>query len=136
AGPRGGPAGDLYVSVHVTPHSHLVRSGDELWYRLPVSVVQASLGTRAELDTLDGPYDIEVPAGTQHGAALGVGGRGAPHLRKGGGGDLVVEVHVEAPTKLSAEEAELLAQFAELRGEQVTPPHDGLFSRIRSAFKS
>ena len=59
-----------------------------------------------------------------------------PSLRSGRRGDLVVEVHVDVPTRLTAEEAELLAQFAALRGEQVTPPHEGLFSRIRSAFKT
>ena len=61
---------------------------------------------------------------------------GVPSLRNGRRGDLVAEVNVEVPTRLSQEEAELLAQFAAMRGEHVTPPHEGLFSRIRSAFKS
>jgi len=65
-----------------------------------------------------------------------VKGLGVPSLRSTRRGDLVVDIAVQVPTRLSAEEAELLAQFAELRGETVTPPHDGLFSRLRSAFKS
>jgi molecular chaperone DnaJ len=136
AGPRGGPAGDLYVSVHVEPHPTLERRGDELWRLLPVSVVQATLGTTVELVTLDGPQDLEVPSGTQPGTHLRLRGLGVPSLRSGRRGDLVVEVQVEVPKKLTEEEADLLVQFAALRGEHVTPTHEGLFSRLKSAFKS
>jgi molecular chaperone DnaJ len=136
AGPRGGPAGDLYVVVRVASHPTLERRGDELWAHVPVSIVQATLGTHVELATLDGPHDLEVPPGTQHGTYIRVRGLGVTRLRGGRRGDLVVEIAVEVPTRLTAEEAELLAQFAALRGEQVTPPHEGLFSRIKSAFKS
>jgi molecular chaperone DnaJ len=136
AGPRGGPSGDLYVVVRVVAHPNLERRGDDLWWQLPISIAQATLGTHVDLDTLDGPHEVEVPPGTQHGALLRVRGFGAPRLRGGRRGDLVVEVHVDVPTRLTAEEAELLVQFAALRGEQVTPPHDGLFSRIKSAFRS
>jgi len=135
AGERGGPAGDLYVSVRVAPHGTLQRRGDELWRELRISMVQAALGTSLDLDTLDGPMKLEIPHGTQPGAQLRLRGLGAPSLRSGRRGDLVVEVLVEVPTRLSAEEAELLAQFAASRGENVTPPQEGLFSRIRSAFK-
>ena len=135
AGPRGGPAGDLYVAVRVAPHGTLERRGDELWHALRISMVQAALGTTIDVDTLDGPTKLDVPHGTQHGALMRLRGLGAPSLRSGRRGDLVVEVHVDVPTRLSAEEAELLAQFAASRGEDVTPPQDGLFSRIRSAFK-
>src|SRR5437763_76027 len=75
------------------------------------------------------------PAVTPPGTQLRLRGLGVPSLRSGRRGDLVVEVHVEVPTRVTAEEAELLTQLAALRGEHVTPPHDGLFSRIRSAFK-
>ena len=77
-----------------------------------------------------------VAAGTQPGARIRMKGLGVPSLRTGRRGDLVIEMQVQVPTKLAAEEAELLAQFAELRGEKVNPPADGLFTRIRSAFKS
>jgi molecular chaperone DnaJ len=136
AAPRGGPAGDLFVGVRVAPHETLVRDGDELWRRLGVSIVQAALGTTVEIETLDGPHEVVVSAGTQHGSQLRVRGLGAPNLRSGRRGDLVVEVHVVVPTNLSVEEAEALGQYAVLRGEEVTPPAEGLFSRIRSAFRS
>jgi molecular chaperone DnaJ len=135
AGPRGGPAGDLYVAVRVAPHGTLERRGDELWHALRISIVQATLGTTVDVDTLDGPMKLDVPHGTQHGTLLRLRGLGVPSLRSGRRGDLVSEVQVEVPTRLSAEEAELLAQFAAMRGEEVTSPQEGLFSRIRSAFK-
>jgi len=136
AATRGGPAGDLYVAVRVAPHPLFERRGDELWHVLPVSIAQAALGTSTELETLDGPRPIDVPAGTQHGALLRLRGLGVPSLRSGRRGDLVVEVRVEVPKQLSAEEAELLTQFAALRGETVSAPPDGFLSRLRSAFKS
>ena len=136
AAPRGGIPGDLYVGVRVAPHPDLERRGDELWYRLPVSMVQGALGTSIVLPTLDGDQELEIPAGTQHGAQLRLKGLGVPSLRSSRRGDLVVDVAVQVPTRLTPEEADLLAQFAALRGESVTPPHDGLFSRLRSAFKT
>ena len=136
AAPRGGPAGDLYIAVHVAPHPDLERRGDDLWRTLPVTIAQAALGTRLGIESLDGPQEVEVPSGTQHGTLLRLRGLGVPSLRGGRRGDLVVEVRIDVPTTLAAEEAELLSQFAAMRGETVTPPHEGLISRIRSAFKT
>lgn len=135
AAPRGGPPGDLYVSVRVARDKRFERNGDELRHTLPVSIVQAALGTTVKLDTLDGEQELTVPAGTQPGAQLRLRGLGVPALRSGRRGDLVVDVRVDVPTNLNAEEAEHLAQFAAMRGEDVTAPHEGLFSRIKSAFK-
>jgi molecular chaperone DnaJ len=136
AAPRGGPAGDLYVGVRVGRNPDLERRGDELWYHLPVSIVQAALGTQIEVQTLDGPQEVDVPAGTQPGALIRLRGLGAPSLRTTRRGDLVIEVRVVVPSRLKEEEAELLARFAELRGEKVGAAHEGLLSRIRSAFKT
>jgi molecular chaperone DnaJ len=135
AAPRGGPAGDLYVGVRVARHPDLERRGDELWYQLPVSIAQAALGAQLEVATLDGPREVDVPAGTQPGALIRLRGLGVPSLRTMRRADLVVEVRVDVPTRLRDEEAELLAQFAELRGETVSSVHEGLLARIRSAFK-
>jgi len=136
AAPRGGPPGDLYVAVRVARHPDFERRDTDLWYRLPISIAQATLGMQATIATLDGERELEIPSGTQHGAQLRLRGLGVPSLRTGRRGDLVAEVHVEVPTSLTTEQAELLAQFAAARGEQVTPPHEGLFARIKSAFKS
>ncbi len=136
AAPRGGVPGDLFVAVHVLSHDAFERRGDELWHRLPVSIVQAALGTRIELETFDGAREIDVQSGTQPGTLIRLHGLGAPSLHNGRRADLVVEVDVRVPTNLTPEQAELLAQLAQLRGEDVTPPHEGLFSRIRSAFRT
>jgi molecular chaperone DnaJ len=136
AAPRGGPPGDLYVSVHVEPHPEYERRGDDLYRIVRVAMTQAALGTHVKLATLDGPEDLVVPPGTQHGRRFQLRGHGVPSLRSGRRGDLVVEIAVDVPTKLSSEEAELLSQFAEMRGEEVAPAKDhGFFSRIRSAFQ-
>jgi len=135
AAPRGGIAGDLFVAVHVAPHASFQRQGDELWHRMPVSIVQAALGAHLTIDTLDGPREIDVQSGTQPGARIRFHGLGVPSLRSGRRADLVIEIDVQVPTNLTPEQADLLAQLAQLRGEQVTAPHEGLFSRIRSAFR-
>jgi molecular chaperone DnaJ len=136
AAPRGGTPGDLFVAVRVAPSTAFERRGDDLWHRLPVSIVQASLGAQVEIETLDGRRPLDVQSGTQPGARIRLQGLGVPSLRNGRRGDLMVEVDVQVPTNLTPEQAELLAQLAQLRGEQVNPPHDGLFSRIRSAFRT
>jgi molecular chaperone DnaJ len=135
AAPRGGVPGDLYVNVRVPRDPDFVRQGDDLVHRTPLSIVQASLGTVLTLETLDGEQELEIHAGTQHGAQLRLRGLGVPSLRNGRRGDLVCEIAVEVPRNLTTEEAELLAQFAALRGEDVQSGREGLFSRIRSAFQ-
>lgn len=134
-GPRGGPAGDLYVHLEVAPHEHLSRVGDDLVHDLEVSVAQAALGARIALDTLEGPEDLVVPRGTQPGRVFRLRGRGVPRVDGRGRGDLLVRLSVGVPTELSEAEEDLLRQLAELRGEDVAPEEEGFFSRIKSAFK-
>lgn len=131
---RGGTPGDLYVHLRVEADSRFERSGTDLVTTLHLSVAQAALGTEVELDTLDGPYLLPVPAGVQTGRVLKIAGHGVPRLRGGRRGDLLVNVFVDTPVKLSKEEDELLRKLAALRGEQVQPAEPGLLSRLRSAF--
>jgi molecular chaperone DnaJ len=135
-GPRGGSAGDLYVHVRVAPHATLQRDDYDLVYVLRLGIAQAALGTSATIDTLEGNEELTVPAGTQHGQEFTLRGRGVPHLNAGGRrrGDLRVIAQIDVPTKLTDEEAKLLRQFAELRGDAVAGPDKGLKSRIKSAF--
>ena len=96
AGPRGGVPGNLYVVTHVEEHPTLKREETELYYEMPVSITQASLGARIEVPTPDGPEIVDVKAGTQHGAEIRLRGRGVPHLRRQGArGDLHVLVDVQ-----------------------------------------
>ncbi len=133
AGPRGGGAGDLYVHIRVAPHERFTREGDDLVVALPVSIAQASLGTKFLLSTLDGDEEIVVAAGTQPGREFVLRQRGVPKLQGRGRGDLRVQVRVDVPTKLTDAEVDLLRRFAEGRGETIASEH-GLFSRIKSAF--
>ena len=124
------------MSVRVRPDPAFVRQGDDLFHRTPVSIVQAALGTKLTLETFDGEQPIEVQA--RHPArrvASGCAASGFPRCAPDGAAISICEIAVEVPRSLTEEEAELLAQFAALRGETVDPPREGLFSRIRSAFQ-
>lgn len=113
-GPNGGPAGDLFVVVHVRPHPYFSQgqSGD-LVVHVPVTIAEAALGTKVTVPTLDGQVTLKVPAGTRHGKTLRARGKGAP-LPSGGKGDLLAKIEVEVPQKLTKEEKELLEKFAEV----------------------
>jgi molecular chaperone DnaJ len=134
AGPRGGSPGDLYVHLRVRPHDRYQREDDDLVTEVPISIAQATLGTKVVLATLDGDEDLAVPAGTQPGHQFVLRGRGVPRLHGRGRGDLRVSVKVEVPTKLPGEQADLLRNLAELRGEEVGEHGTSLFSKIKSAF--
>lgn len=136
AGRRGGPPGDLLVFIHVDPHPLFERRGTELYCEVPVSFAEAALGAEIEVPTLDGQERVSVPAGTQGGAAKVLTGRGLPHKRGYGRGDLHLSYRVVTPTKLTPKQKELLREFAaageDLEGER---ERSGLFSRVRDAFR-
>jgi molecular chaperone DnaJ len=132
AGPRGGPAGNLYVAVHVTPHPGLRRDGTEIFHELPLSIAQAALGARVRIPTIEGEEEIEVRAGTQPGTEIRLRGRGVPHIRRPGTrGDLHVMVRVTVPTKLSKKQRQLLEELAAESGEPVLPA--GILDRMKDA---
>jgi molecular chaperone DnaJ len=137
-GPGGGPAGDLYVEVRERPHPVFQRDGDDLHCQLSLPMTAAALGTALPLETLDGEVQVEVRPGTQPGTVIDIRGRGVPHLRAAGRGNLHVHVSVQVPTKLDDEQVELLEQLARLRGEEhpdgQAPDAPSLFGRLRDAF--
>ncbi len=136
AGPRGGPAGDLYVHLRVKPHSVLRRSGYDLVATQSVSMTQAALGATLSVVTLEGEESIAVAPGTQPGTVTRLRGRGVPHLQGRGRGDLLVELAVQTPTGLNEAQELLLRQLAEERGEQVAPAGEGgILGRIRSRLR-
>ena len=135
AGPRSGPPGDLYVMVTVRDDPDLVRRGSELWAEVPVTFAQAALGGRVPVRTVEGPEDIEVPAGTQSGQEIRLRGRGMPRLRGAGRGDLHVVVTVVVPAKVSKREKELLQQLNEVSAPAVLPKSGpSLGDRLRDLF--
>jgi molecular chaperone DnaJ len=127
AGPRGGPAGSLFVAVHVTPHPELRRDGSELYHELDISIVDAALGTKVPIPTVEGEEELEIKPGTQPSTEIRLRGRGVPHLRRPSSrGDLHVLVNVVVPTKVSKRQRELLEAFA------AESSHDGgILERVR-----
>ncbi len=106
-----GPKGDLYVSIRVKAHKKFTREGDLILSEEIVDMVDAALGTEIEVDTVDGPVRMKVPAGTQSGTDFKLSGHGVPHLRGKNRGAHIVTVSVETPTKLSKKQQELLRDF-------------------------
>jgi molecular chaperone DnaJ len=128
-GPRGGPAGSLYVAVHVAPHPTLKRDGTELYFEAQVSIAQAALGARITVPTVDGDEEVEIKPGTQPATEIRLRGKGVPHLRRTGArGDLHVLVDVQVPTKLTKKQRELLEAYAKESGEEAG--HHGLREKL------
>ena len=132
AGIRGGPSGDLYVVLRVKGHAHLSRRDQDVIYELRVNIVQATLGDRIEIPTLEGPVEIAIPAGTQNGQSFRMAGRGMPDVRGGRRGDQYVVVQIVVPKDLSAEQKALLRKVGGLTGkpEKVSK---GFFEKLRDA---
>ena len=135
AGARGGPPGDLYVVLHVKRHELFGRDGDDLICEIPISFVQAALGAVVEAPTLEGPAEIEIPAGTQAGSMFRVKGKGIKNVQGHGRGDLLVRVHVEVPHKLNAVQRAKLEEFAQLCDENVNPISKGFFKKAKGLFR-
>jgi molecular chaperone DnaJ len=133
AGARGAPAGDLYIFLHVRRHSVFEREGTTLFARVPVSFTKAALGGTITVPGLDRVgHEIRIPAGIQSGKQIRQRGAGMPVLNGRGSGDLVVQIDVETPTKLTAKQKELLEAFRETETGEECPQSQGFFDRIRT----
>lgn len=119
AGVHGGAPGDLYVEIEVKPHGLFRRSGDDLHVELPIAIHEAALGARVDVPTPDGPARVRVPPGTQSGQRFRLRERGAPSVRTGTRGDLVVQVRLMLPGVLDERSKELLREFGRINGESV-----------------
>jgi molecular chaperone DnaJ len=115
AGDQGGPSGDLYVFLQVDDHDFFVRSGDDIICRVPISFVQAALGSTIAVPTLEEAEKIKIPRGTQNGRTFRLKGKGIAHLQGYGRGDQIIEVFVQIPTELTKKQEELLHEFEKLR---------------------
>jgi molecular chaperone DnaJ len=138
-GPGGGPPGDLFLEIVQRPHPIFERQGDDLHCTVTIPMVAAALGATLQVETLDGPAQLDIRPGTQSGQAIPLFGQGTERLNSSGRGDLIIHVTVETPTKLEPEQEELMRQLAKLRGEEAppgkfAPGQQGFFSRLRDAF--
>jgi molecular chaperone DnaJ len=135
AGQRGAPPGDLYIFLHVRPHPVFQREGTTLMTRVPVSFTTAALGGCVEIPDLDGSSTrLEIPAGIQSGKQLRLRGKGMPVLQGRGRGDLVVEIVVETPTRLSRRQREILEEFRVTETGEECPESRGFFEKLKDAF--
>ncbi|HEX3468756.1 MAG TPA: molecular chaperone DnaJ [Candidatus Elarobacter sp.] len=134
AGVRGGPDGDLYVYLSVTPHRLFRRDGLDVMIDVPVSFPQAALGVEIKVPSLDGEVPLALAAGTQSGSQYRLRGRGMPSVRGGAKGDELVTVHVVVPTKLSKHERELLEEYARAGGNEIE--EKSFFERVKDAFRA
>lgn len=119
AGVRGGPPGDLYVDVIVEPHARYRRDGDDVHFTVPVAIHEAALGAKIEVPTPDGLVRLKVPPGTQSGQRFRLRERGAPSMRDGRRGDLIIEARLVLPDVIDERSKELLREFGRLNGENV-----------------
>lgn len=135
AGPFGAPPGDLYIFLHVKRHKMFERDGTTLITRVPITFTTAALGGDIEIPGLDGQrHKIDIPAGIQSGKQLRKRGAGMPVLQGRGHGDLVVEIAVETPTKLSARQKELLRELQATETGDECPGSKGFFERLKEAW--
>ncbi|MEO1045138.1 MAG: molecular chaperone DnaJ [Pseudomonadota bacterium] len=132
AGPHGAAAGDLYIFIHIAKHRIFEREGTALFTRVPISITTASLGGEIRIPGLDGEQSvIRIPAGIQSGKQLRQRGAGMPVLQGRGRGDLVVQIDVETPTRLSSRQKELLREFQETETGEESPQSKGFFDRVK-----
>jgi molecular chaperone DnaJ len=134
AGLNGAPAGDLYIFLHVEPHPIFHRDESNLLCEIPISFVQAALGTELEVPTLEGPVKMKVPAGTQSGKVFRLREKGLKSPQRSGVGDLLVTVHVETPTDLNSKQRKLLEEFAASTLEENQPESTKFLNKMRNLF--
>jgi len=131
AGINGGPSGDLYVVIHVEQDKVFGRQGQNLILSREISFVEAALGHRLEVPTLDDPVNLDIPKGTQSGEIFRLRGLGLPHLGSAHSGDLLVEVTVKTPTHLNSKQEELLKEFAEIEANKLSTKAKGFFKKAK-----
>lgn len=137
AGAGGGPSGDLYVQIHIKPHSVFERDGDDLHCEMPISFATAALGGEIEIPTLEGAAKVRIPAETQSGKVFRLRGKGIRGIRSAAPGDLMCHVQLETPVNLTERQKELLKEFEAIaQGEagRQTPRQKSFMDRVRDFF--
>lgn len=131
SGGKGGPAGDLYIVLHVKAHKFFERDGNDIYCEVPITFVQAALGAEIEVPTLDGNVRMKVPEGTQTSTIFRLKGHGVPFRRGSGRGDQHVRVIVATPTKLTDRQKEILEQFGKETSEHQQMGKKSLFDKFK-----
>jgi molecular chaperone DnaJ len=133
-GANNGPQGDLYIFFTVKDHPIFERHENDLHCSVPVNIAQAALGDEIEVPTLEGPYTLTIPEGTQSGTELRIKGKGIAEVQGRGRGDLIVHIVVRVPTKLSKEQKKLFEVLAETLPVNNEPHEKGIFEKVKDFF--
>ncbi len=134
AGALGGRDGDAYIHVNVRPDERFVREGNDIFSQVDLTIVQAALGTKVTIDTLEGNQELEFDPGTQPGDVRVLRGKGMPVLQGFGHGDHRVLVNVSVPRRLTDDQRRLLDEFEQLSDEDTYHHHEGFFEKLKNAF--
>ncbi|AHA27399.1 molecular chaperone DnaJ [Candidatus Liberibacter americanus] len=135
AGLNGGNAGDLYIFISVKKHQFFQRDGANLYCKVPISMITATIGGKFEVATLDATQSrVTVPEGTQTGKQFRLKGKGMPILHSGRKGDLYVQIQVETPQKLNSRQREILEEFEKISSKDNSPQSIGFFSKMKDFF--
>jgi molecular chaperone DnaJ len=134
AGRFGGPSGDLYIVLAVKPHAFFERDGNNLHCVVPISFPQATLGADIEIPTLEGETTLKIPDGTQSGKEFRIRSKGVPYLNEHGRGDLIVQVVIQTPKKLTRIQKELVRQLGDTLAVENTPTSRSLFEKVKEKF--
>lgn len=136
AGLRGGPTGDLYIFLSVTPHEFFQRDGADIFCKVPISMTTAALGGQVEVPTVDGEKTrVKIPEGSESGKQFRLKGKGMPVLRSKIKGDMYIQVDVETPKNLTRKQRELLEEFDRLSHKGTSPESSGFFARMKDFFE-
>ena len=131
----GGPSGDLYVLVEIDEHEFFEREGFDVKCTVPVSFSQAALGAELEVPTLTGRVSVKIPPGTQSGKKMRLKSKGIQRLGGYGQGDQIIGIHVETPTKLTAQQREIFENLEQLDNKSSHPMAKGFFDKVKDLFQ-
>jgi molecular chaperone DnaJ len=137
AGVRGAPPGDLYIFISIAPHEIFMRDGPNIYCQVPIPMTTAALGGDVEVPCVDGSRaKVTVPNGTQNGEQFRLRGKGMSVLRSRNRGDMYIEMEVETPRNLTAEQKKILEQFREAGGDETSPKSERFFERVKTLWEA
>ncbi len=135
-GDNGAPPGDLHCYIAVKQHPFFSRHNNDLVCQIPISFSQAALGSKVDVPTLLGPFEMDIAAGTQHGEVFKLKGKGLPDIRTYRNGDELVQVLIEVPKKLNKKQEQLLRDYAAIEDSAIMPQRKGFLDKLKEMFKT
>lgn len=136
AGLRGGPPGDLYIFLAISPHEFFQRDGADIFCRVPIAMTTAALGGHIEVPMVNGGRTrVKIPEGTQTGRQFRLKSKGMPVMQRKTSGDMYIQVEVETPKNLTRKQRDILKEFDTVSSDSTSPEAAGFFARVREFFE-